>query len=377
MRTHALIDQPLVDTAMDQHVTFSTWLAKRDELRRRLAARQARWDHSGPLRPAPGSVVSRVGVAETVAARQAFLRVAGEVAPALLVELAGAPLDEYAATWDALGGPTTAEAAVGRPLEGSLLGEFAEAVLTEPTDTGEWLATWGFPVGDWHTLGAPDAADPDELLRRAATGGWGLLMAAWTLHRWRAGPLRSADAPGLVDVFPRWAGLGDADMGLDAPLALPVPRWDPQREERGAAAERILGELRAAVRTELDRIATEARRVGPPPRRKRTGLEHLAWLARYQFRHESYPTIARDACRERQSVAEGVRSAAGLVGLPLRQSDRPGRPRKAPDASGTAWVVTADAHSAPRPVRTLTPSVGDEYRPAVPIGIDRVEPAVS
>lgn len=356
---------------------YPDWPTKRDELRRRLADCPARWDHTGPLRPAPGSVVDRGGVAETVVARQAFLQVVGEVAPTLLVELAGGPLDEYAATWDALGGPATADAVVRPPLEGSLLGEFAEAVLTEPTDTGEWLATWGFPVGDWHLLGTPDVVDPDEILRRAATGGWGLLMAAWTLHSWRADPLPPARAPGLIDVFPRWAGLGDADLGLEAPLALPVPRWDPQREERGAAAERILAELRAAVRSELDRIGEAARRAGPPPRRKRTGLEHLAWLARYQFRHESFPSIASDACRERQTVTEGVRSAAELVGLPLRRPDRPGRPRKTIDAPIPGRSATVALPTAPKSVRTVTPSAGDQYRPTVPGGIDRAEPAGS
>lgn len=353
---------------MDEHATSPNWPTKQTELRHRLAERRPRLDHAGPLRPAPGSVVPRTGVAETVLARQAFLRVTGDVAPALLVDLAGAPLDEYVAVWNALGGPATADAAVRWPLARNILSEFVTFLLDEPTATGEWLAAWGFPVGgDWSSLGASDGEDPDEVLRRAATGGWGLLMAVWTLHGWRADPLPATGSPGLVDVFARWPGLGDADLGLEAPLTLPVPRWDPQREERGAAADRILSDLRAAVRTELDRIELTARRAGPPARRKRTGLEHLVWLARYQFLHESYPLIAHDACRLRQTVAEGVRSAAELVGLPLRSPDPSGRPRKASvDELPPPPLVRRPA---PLPVRLLLPTL--EYRLPDPLEFDR------
>ena len=160
-------------------------------------------------------------------------------------------------------------------------------------------------------------------------------------------------------------------------MALPAVRWDPQSEERGVATVRIHGELRTAVRNELDRIETRARRVGAPSRAKRTGFEHLAWLARYQFRGESFTVIAEDVCRVRQSVMEGVKTAAELVGLPLREPDRPGRPRKAPAAFEPARLAAADVPPAPGPIRTVTPSVGDGYRPVLPLGIDRTEAAES
>ena len=307
---------------------ITTWAFKRDEIRRRLAALRPVLAHSGRLRAAPGEVVAPGGVAATVVARQAFLRIAGAVAPQLLVELARAPLDEYAAHWDALGGPRSADPTVDRDLELELLSQFVEMVLEEETETGEWIGTWGFPAGtDWEEYFETEDVDAEAALRRAAVVGWGLTMAVHTLHCWRAHPLPAVDPPGLVDAFATWSGLEDGDLGLESPLALPTPRWNPQREERGKAADRIQGELQAAVRGELDRISERARSVGAP-RPKVTELAHFVWLARYQFRRESYPTIADAAGRQRQSVTPAVQAAAELVGMPLRRPNPPGRPRK-------------------------------------------------
>jgi hypothetical protein len=120
--------------------------------------------------------------------------------------------------------------------------------------------------------------------------------------------------------------VNDRALGVEAALSLPPQRWDPQRENRAAASKRITADLDRAVRTELRRIEAEALRRAVPPPAKRTGPEHLAWLARYQFRGESFSAIARDVCVERQTVTEAVKAAAELVGLPLRQASRPGQP---------------------------------------------------
>ena len=176
------------------------WEAKRDVLRRRLDAVVPRSDHSGPLRPSTGMIVARHGAAEMVFARQAFLHVAGEVAPELLIGLAGSPLDEYAHHWDALGGPADPDAAVPWSLESELLARFVEAVVSEETASGAWLDAWNFSFGEeWGPVG--DTDDLDAILRRGAVGGWSLLMAVYTLHRWRAEPLPAVDPPELVDVF--------------------------------------------------------------------------------------------------------------------------------------------------------------------------------
>jgi len=145
-------------------------------------------------------VVARDGAGEMVLARQAFLHVAGEVAPELLIGLAGPPLDEYARHWNALGGPADPDAAVPWPLERELLARFVETVVNEKTASGEWLDAWNFSFGEeWGSVG--DTDDLDAILRRGAVGGWSLLMAAYTLHWWRAESLPAVDPPELVDVF--------------------------------------------------------------------------------------------------------------------------------------------------------------------------------
>ena len=191
-----------------------------------------------------------------------------------------------------------------------------------------WCERWGLPV--WSDMTA-EALGPDDrsLIRFAAERGWGLVEGAFAVYTWRVSVFRPDGPHRFGNVLLTSPLVGDRDLGVADLLSLPPQRWDPQREDRAAATRRILAELDRAVRAELGRIETEARRVGLPPPAKRTGLEHLAWLARYQFRHESFPTIARDAHVGRQAVAVGVKEAAALIGLPLREPNPPGRPRKA------------------------------------------------
>ncbi len=314
---------------MGETPTFPTWEAKRAELRRRLAARPCRLDASGPLHLAPGAYVEADALSARVQARQVFLRLAGAVEPAVLVSLAGAPLDAYAAMWEARGGPAEADLpelwAAGTQ---HLFLAFMTDLLDGTGPTGAWVRRWGFPAG--FDPSGPDRASEQALLRHAAERAWGLGVAGYTLHRWRALPLLPSDELGLAEPFAISPLLLSEDLGLERDLALPPQRWDPQRETRTAAQARIMGELRRVVRTELARIEVAARARAAAVPSKRTGTEHLVWLARYQLRQESFAEIARDVGKERQTVTDAVKAAAALVGLELRLPSRAGRPRIAP-----------------------------------------------
>jgi hypothetical protein len=173
----------------------------------------------------------------------------------------------------------------------------------------------------------PDLAGGDQAVLRYAAGHcWGVGVAMRTLLAWRADPLPPDGVLPLCDPFTD-LDEPDPDLGLYTALELPDVSWDPQWETKAGAHARILRELRQGVRVELARIAAEASLRAEIPPTRRTGLEHLTWLARYQFGNESFADIAHSAGYRRQSVTEAVKAAADLVSLPLRPPLAAGRPR--------------------------------------------------
>jgi len=314
---------------MDEPTTFLDWPAKRDAIRATLATREPRLRHTGPLRLSDGAVDEPGGIMTALVARAAFLEIAAAVAPQMLAELAGEPLDQYEAAWHAAGGPACADPCRPEVGVGNDVLLPAQSAMFNPRGAlWRWCERWGLPVWDDMTA---EALGPDDrsLMRFAATRGWGLVEGAYAVYTWRVSVFQPESPHALGRVLLTTILVDDRDLELEAPLCLPPQRWDPQREDRAGATKRITAELGRAVRAELGRIEAEALQRAVPPPAKRTGVDHLAWLARYQFRHESFPTIARDAHVGRQAVAAGVKDAAALIGLPLREPNPPGRPRKA------------------------------------------------
>jgi hypothetical protein len=306
---------------MDDAEAFPDWPVRRDAIRVALAAREANLRHAGPLRPVRGAIVKPDSIVARVVAQSVFMDIAGDVKPRLMLELAGDPLDQFAAAWVASGGSPAADP--GGDLDVAAVHRCQVAMFDEHGALWRWCERWGVPV--WDDLPFWVAgADARTLIRFAADRAWGLVEAAHTLFRWRWHPVGPGVGVHFGHLFLYAPDVGDPELGLGRALSLPPQWWDPQREERATATKRILAELVRSVRAELGRIETEALRVGAPPPTKRTGLEHLAWIARYHFRGESYAAIARDVCVERQTVTEAVKAAAELVGLPLREPSRSG-----------------------------------------------------
>jgi hypothetical protein len=240
----------------------------------------------------------------------------------VLVDLAGAPLDELSAVWELHGGPPDADPWPDEDVMRRMGSAFASVLFQDDGATRAWLRRWRLP-----SRFEPSGHRNDEMVLRYAAGqSWGVGVALRTLLAWRAEPLPQE---GVLPLWDPFADLDepDPDLGLNAALALPPVSWDPQWETKAEAQARILRELRWAVRSELARIATGATVRAEIPPTRRTGLEHLSWLARYHFGDETFADIARSANCTRQSVTEAVKAAADLVSLPLRPPSPAGRPR--------------------------------------------------
>lgn len=301
------------------------WPAKRAELRRRLATQRPRLNHTGPLRLAPGAVIGHDALAPALEARRIFLWIASEATPGLLVDLAGAPLDEFGDFWSTGGGELDADPPWPEATAKRLGLHFVKELFAGQGPTMDWVRRWGLPL----RFDPPDEADERAQVRYVAAQCWGVGAAIYTLALWRACPLPAegviplSDPCVLSDSF-------DAVLDLHAVLTLPQLCWDPLTETRAAAQTRLLGQLRQVVREELLRIEARSAALAAPVPTLRTGLEHLTWLARYQFGGESFAEIAHSAGCTRQSVAEAVKAASELVALPLRAPLPAGRPKARP-----------------------------------------------
>lgn len=127
------------------------------------------------------------------------------------------------------------------------------------------------------------------------------------------------------------------------------PGWDPNSDTREEAEANVTAAFERELAGYLDRVDAckeervkaaglvptpeKRRRYWPPPELTPEALfeawyrhDHFAWLVRYQYLGESHPTIARDANKDRSTIAEGVEKTAALVGVEPRERRRR-RPR--------------------------------------------------
>lgn len=304
--------------------SFPDWPAKRNTLRAQLARREPFMGHAGRLHLVPGEVVPYGSLKAPLFARNTLLMVASDVVPAMLVELAGAPLDELCAVWDELGGPVEADPSDHDQALDGIVHAFASRLFHNRGPTRAWVRRWHLPA---HFNPAP-GADDWELVRLMTEECWGIGTAVYTLAFWRAYPLVVDEAACAVDGYSLRCRL-DPELGTRRRVMLPDVWWDPQHERRADAQRRILAEVSTTVRHQLARIAAESRRVADPGATVHIRFEHLVWLARYQFGGESYAEIGSSVGKTRQNVSDAVRAAAALIHLPLRAPLPAGRPRSA------------------------------------------------
>ena len=219
---------------MDERSVFPDWPAKRDAIRAVVGARTPLLYHSGPLHPVRGAVMAPDSDRAQVAARAAFLDVAGAVEPRMLVELAGDPLDQCAAAWEATGEPSVADPG----LEGNSdrIRWCRRAVMAPRGPMWRWSERWDLPfdrdlperfddIEDFEIFSAPT---PFSAFRTWTAQGWGLENVADALLYWRVSPLRASNPL----PFDRILSCYEEELELGAPLRLPEASWDPQMEDR-------------------------------------------------------------------------------------------------------------------------------------------------
>ena len=106
--------------------------------------------------------------------------------------------------------------------------------------------------------------------------------------------------------------------------------WDLIKITRAGAEQKLRAAFEEALSGYLDRMESLAATRGLVPVPQKRGTEHFEWLVRYQVQGRSFQAIARDACRDRKTVADAVRETAALLQLSLRPPGQPGRPSKFP-----------------------------------------------
>jgi hypothetical protein len=273
---------------------------------------QVQTDDSAALRLGPGESVDGYEYQSLQIARQHFLDAVVKVEPGVLDDLQGDPLRLARQIWEPSarhGGDTN-----GAPL----------------ADLEMRLRDWQVR---WH-LGTEQVQ-------------WTRAAALWTLNGWVhqevAGEPRllaltrfPENDPALLPAVAKLFGLpAEFPLQVDptlhfAMIAFRPAAWNPRLETRADATERIMGELRSHLSKIMNKIEDEQRvRVGDTPTPiKRSGRDHFIWLARYQVLGASFRQIADTEYREPQTVFEAIKDTATLIGLPLREPHRGGRPRK-------------------------------------------------
>lgn len=279
------------------------------------------------IRLGPGEYVDASGGIPRIVARQLFLEALAEVEPAAVAELTEDPLVLAVSLRPLLASPDD---------EMALLESFRRLTREPPPEKEDDLVWLALHTRRW----------AERWTLSAAEHGWAHLSAMWSVLAWADALLRGEEPdialkyPGAeTTVAPRLPAeplpVATQPAEGSSPLSFASTFWNPHAETRAAATGRILAGFTRQMHDQLDKVEAAARDLGAKPTpSKRTGAEHFRWLVRYQVKGESLTEIARDACKEKQTVAEAVHETAALIGLPLRAPNpagrrraRPGRPR--------------------------------------------------
>lgn len=136
------------------------------------------------------------------------------------------------------------------------------------------------------------------------------------------------ELPGLVGLIRREeaAKAFEADEPL---FTFTYPAWNPTSSTRAEYERSINVKIQAELKRQLD--AVEALAEGQGLRRapeKRTPEDHYKWLVLYQVKGWSYGQISKVCSVDRNTVKAAIERAAGLIGIRIRPSAGPGRPKK-------------------------------------------------
>ena len=151
---------------------------------------------------------------------------------------------------------------------------------------------------------------------------WFISIAAKSLHKW----ISSDEREWLIEPTPQQDFLGFAELGVEE-LTFSTTQWDPTKETRQEAEQRMKCDLERKLRDYFDRFEKWYHMEDY----SKTQDKHFQWFVEYQVNEKSYSKIAKeedDKHCTRQRVTSGVKDVSELLGIPLRKRSSPGRPRK-------------------------------------------------
>jgi hypothetical protein len=118
--------------------------------------------------------------------------------------------------------------------------------------------------------------------------------------------------------------------GEEGRFAFEFAVWDPTRWSRAQYQAEANRAFKGYLKDYCDGIEALASERGFVERDHKREAAHFLWLVWYQVQNRSQTWISRRANASRQTVADGIKSAAALSGLSLRSPNPPGRPKKKP-----------------------------------------------
>lgn len=135
----------------------------------------------------------------------------------------------------------------------------------------------------------------------------------------------------LLDL--RWTqGRGEVHI---APVGETWPRfefhrsWSPRRAARADDYRTALAEFRKQYTAYQHQVAAVARDRGATSMASKREPDHFAWLVCYQVLDDSFSGLGTELSKDPKTIEDGVKRAARLIGLTLRQARR-GAPRGTP-----------------------------------------------
>ncbi len=169
-------------------------------------------------------------------------------------------------------------------------------------------------------------SSPEEWANKWFSGEeWAIRQAGRTKDLWAYSPktLKQLNFGSFPKGLTKGSGVGQFGYRL----------WNPLMENKSEARKRLESRFLAHLTAEMDAHASQ---IGWRPKRGRQNMERDAkWFALYQFSNKTAGEIALAENKGRvdrecsaNKVGKAVMRFAEVVGLPVREGNRSGRPRE-------------------------------------------------
>lgn len=107
-----------------------------------------------------------------------------------------------------------------------------------------------------------------------------------------------------------------------------IRAWNPDKESWSEFEKEIQRRLKLYLKAYKERTEHFLKTSGYQDMARKTDLKHFEWFVRYQVQGWKYEQIRKHYYTSRENVVQRISEMADLIGLPLRPSAGPGRPKK-------------------------------------------------